>query len=258
MAPPRASERGLWHDWWVSDSADVAHGRRSPGAGRRRRRRGRRPSGSHHATLRHYRPRAGRLTITIDVTWLGPYETGAQVLTTAALDALALHDGVTEIRLVGLDELPAYARHLARHPNVRVDGPHEQPPVSDVVWYPNQIDGRSNIAAARRMGARGDDDVSRPDRLRHPEVPRLTGGLAGLPFASAAHRPQRRRHHHDQRRRRRTALAMEVPRLEPERVLALPLGLDHITRSRPRSRPTTILPISSSRWGGRVRCRARQ
>ena len=26
--------------------------------------------------------------------------------------------------------------------------------MSDVVWYPNQIDGRSNIAAARRLGAR--------------------------------------------------------------------------------------------------------
>ena len=35
------------------------------------------------------RKAGGKLRIAVDVTWLGPYETGAQVLTTAAINALA-------------------------------------------------------------------------------------------------------------------------------------------------------------------------
>ncbi len=224
----RASERGLWHDWWVTADADVAHAEDPRHAAAVDSLEADDPSSSRHYAMRVYRPKAGRLTVTVDATWLGPHETGAQVLTTAALGALAKREDVTEIRLVGLAELPAYAAHLVDEPNIRVVTDDDAPPRSDVVWYPNQIDGRSNIAAARRLGARV---VTTYLDLIAYDIPRYHGS----PEAWHAYRALQRR----------IALSVdgittisadvasrlmdEVPRLDPDRVLALPLGLDHIT-----------------------------
>ena len=246
----RASERGLWHDWWVTDSTDIAHAEPIVPTAPVDILETEDPSSSHHATLRRYRPRAGRLTITVDVTWLGPYETGSQVLTTSALDALALQDAVTEIRLVGLSELPSYARHLERHPRVRIIGPDEPVPRSDVAWYPNQIDGRSNIADARRLGARV---VATYLDLIAYDIPRYHGSEQ----AWHAYRSLQRRIalsvdgittiSADVRRR----LLMEVPRLEPDRVLPLPLGLDHITREQAPDTPDDDLKELVKSLGGK-------
>ncbi len=246
----RASERGLWHDWWVTDSKDIAHAEPIMTPAEVDVLEADDPSSSHHSTLRRYRPRGNRLTITVDVTWLGPYETGSQVLTTSALDALALQDSVAEIRLVGLDELPAYARHLAAHPRVRVVGPGDDAPRSDIVWYPNQIDGRSNIADARRLGARV---VATYLDLIAYDIPRYHGS----PAAWHAYRALQRRIalsvdgittiSADVAKR----LLMEVPRLEPDRILALPLGLDHITREQAPSEPDPDLADLVKSLGGK-------
>ncbi len=194
------------------------------------------PSSAHHAALRQYRPRSGRLTIAVDVTWLGPHETGAQVLTTSALGALALQDAVTEIRLVGLDALPSYAAHLADSPKIRLVSPGEDVPISDVVWYPNQIDGRSNISSARRLGSR---IITTYLDLIAYDIPRYHGSEQAW--------------HAYRSLQRRIALSVdgittisndvaerlldEVPRLEPDRVLPLPLGLDHISREQAPDAP---------------------
>ncbi|MBI1351815.1 MAG: glycosyltransferase [Actinomycetales bacterium] len=224
----RASERGLWHDWWITSDADVLRAEGHRHAAEVDAREADDPSSSRHFAMRAYSPKPGRLTVTVDVTWLGPFETGAQVLTTAALGALAEQEDVTEIRLVGLDELPEYAAHLADRERIRLLGPEEDAPRSDVVWYPNQIDGRSNIAAARRLGARV---VTTYLDLIAYDIPRYHGS----PEAWHAYRALQRR----------IALSVdgittisadvaarlleEVPRLDPERVLALPLGLDHVS-----------------------------
>lgn len=232
----RASERGLWHDWWVTSDTDVVRAEPHVPATSIDAVELDDPSSAHYAALRQHRRRPGRLTVTVDVTWLGPYETGAQVLTTAALGGLLLQDSVAEVRLVGLASLPDYAAHLADHPKVRIIPAEEEPPRSDVVWYPNQIDGRSNIAAARRLGARV---VTTYLDLIAYDIPRYHGS----PEAWQAYRALQRR----------IALSVdgittisadvahrlmdEVPRLELERVLPLPLGLDHISREQAPDQP---------------------
>jgi glycosyltransferase involved in cell wall biosynthesis len=232
----RASERGLWHDWWITADADVARAENPRRPAEVDILEADDPGSSRHSALRHYVPRAGRLTVTVDATWLGPHETGAQVLTTAALGALALQDRVTGIRIVGLSELPSYAAHLADSPRIEMVPPGQEPPRSDVVWYPNQIDARSNIAAARRLGARV---VTTYLDLIAYDIPRYHGS----PEAWHAYRALQRR----------IALSVdgittisadvasrlldEVPRLDPERVLPLPLGLDHITAAQAPEAP---------------------
>ena len=79
------------------------------------------PSGSHFL-VRHTQPLKSRnLSIAVDATWLGPHQTGAQVLTTAAVEALANDERVTSIRLSGIAELPDYAAHLARLDKVSLE-----------------------------------------------------------------------------------------------------------------------------------------
>lgn len=246
----RASERGLWHDWWVTGSTDVLRAESIMGPAAVDLAEADDPSGSHHGALRHYRPRAGHLTITVDVTWLGPFETGAQVLTTAALAALAGQEAVTEIRLVGLAELPSYAAHLTELAKVRMVPVEEPAQMSDVVWYPNQIDGRSNIADARKLGARivttyldliaydipryhGSEQAWHAYRSLQRRIALSVDGITTI-SADVAHR-----------------LMSEVPRLEPERVLALPLGLDHITQEQAPAEPGEDLASVVKSLGGK-------
>ena len=223
----KASERGLWHDWWMTSDTDVAHGDVARTPSEVDIAEADDPGSSRHHALRAYTPKAGRLTVTVDVTWLGPHETGAQVLTTSALAALARQDDITAVRLVGLDELPPYAAHLADTEKVSLV-PLDAAKRSDVVWYPNQIDGRGSIGQARRLGARV---VTTYLDLIAYDIPRYHGSAEAW--------------HAYRSLQRRVALSVdgittisadvatrlmeEVPRLDPERVLPISLGLDHIT-----------------------------
>ena len=223
-----ASERGLWHDWWLTGARDVAvaeillepseidewesHDM---------------ASSRHHALqVNHLDPSA--VTITVDATWLGPHQTGAQVLTTAAIDALARNSRVAELRLIGIRELPAYAQHLSELAKVRIDGVDEAPHApTDVIWYPNQIDQRVDISQARSRGRRVITtyldmiayDVPRYHASREAWSTyrslqrRIALGVDGVTTISA-----------DVAQR----LTDEVPRLNPERIRPIPLGLDHI------------------------------
>jgi glycosyltransferase involved in cell wall biosynthesis len=235
----QASERGLWHDWWMTKDADVAHA----DAAREPRPvdivEADDPASSRHRALRAYVPKAGRLTVTVDVTWLGPHETGAQVLTTAAIGGLARQDEITAIRVVGLDELPPYAQHLTGHEKVELV-PVDEARRSDVVWYPNQIDGRGTIGQARRLGARV---VTTYLDLIAYDIPRYHAS----PEAWYAYRALQRKValsvdgittiSADVARR----LIDEVPRLDPERVQPIVLGLDHITAASAPDQPDADL-----------------
>ncbi|NKB92132.1 MAG: hypothetical protein GKR85_07615, partial [Candidatus Nanopelagicales bacterium] len=114
-----ASERGLWHDWWLTNAPDIAKSetfiephdvdlQESSDLA----------SSRASATQTVHLDRRG-VSLTIDATWLGPHQTGAQVLTTAAIEALASKSSVSDIRLVGLPEFPAYAEHLADIAGIR-------------------------------------------------------------------------------------------------------------------------------------------
>lgn len=235
----RASERGLWHDWWMTSDTDVAHAAAIRTPADIDITESDDPASSRHHALRAYAPKAGRLTVTIDVTWLGPHETGAQVLTTAAIAGLAQQEDVTAIRVVGLDELPAYAAHLTDHEKVSLV-PVEEAKRSDVVWYPNQIDGRGTIGQARKLGARV---VATYLDLIAYDIPRYHAS----PEAWQAYRALQRR----------VALSVdgittisadvatrlleEVPRLDPERVQPIVLGLDHITAATAPDEPGSDL-----------------
>jgi hypothetical protein len=218
----RASERGLWHDWLLVDDAAL---RRAPdfldASPMDVEERGD-PSGSHGRAFEE--PAAeGPLRVAIDITWLGPHETGAQVLTTAAIDALARHPGVSTIELFGAADLPGYARHLLSHASVSLGSTSR----ADVVWFPNQIDQRSSISDAR---ARGRRIVTTYLDLIAYDIPRYH---ASHDAWSAYRRLQRRialivdgitTISADVAKR----LHEEVPGLEDARILPVPLGLDHI------------------------------
>ncbi|HAN71995.1 MAG TPA: hypothetical protein DCQ36_10485, partial [Actinobacteria bacterium] len=134
---------------------------------------------------------------------------------------------ITAIRVVGLEELPPYAQHLTGHEKVELVAVDEVRR-SDVVWYPNQIDGRGTIGQARRLGARV---VTTYLDLIAYDIPRYHAS----PEAWHAYRALQRK----------VALSVdgittisadvaqrlldEVPRLDPERVEPIVLGLDHIT-----------------------------
>ncbi len=226
----RASERGLWHDWWLTNHRDVARATPVLDAAPLDALEADDPSAARFEAA-HAQPRkATGLTVTVDATWLGPHETGAQVLTTAAIEAMARDARIAGITLVGIEELPAYAAHLADHPNVRLATPEHLAELADVVWYPNQIDARSNIADARRLGRRV---VTTYLDLIAYDIPRYHADAD----AWAAYRSLQRR----------IALSVdgittisadvadrlldEVPRLEAERVRPTVLGLDHITHA---------------------------
>jgi len=180
---------------------------------------------SHFLALINVPLNGNAISITVDATWLGPHQTGAQVLTTAAIEALAHHPHVDSIHLVGLQELPTYAEHLTDLSTVRVGEPHS---AADVLWYPNQIDQRVDISRASRLGRRV---VTTYLDLIAYDIPRYhTSADAWAAYRSL---------------QRRIALSVdgittisadvakhlleEVPLLDPSRVRPIPLGLDHIS-----------------------------
>lgn len=234
----RASRRGLWHDWLTTGDADVARADvmiEAPATDLVERGD---PSGAQSSAFRRHAPRRGRLTLTVDATWLGPHETGAQVLTTAALASLARRPDVAEIRLIGLTELPSYAAHLLEHEGISLDDGADV--MSDVIWYPNQIDARSNITSARRLGHRV---ITTYLDLIAYDIPGYHGALEAW--------------HSYRALQRRIALSvdgittisadvaerllLDVPRLDPERVRPMTLGLDHITAATAPAEPDSDL-----------------
>ena len=247
----QASERGLWHDWWLSNARDIARAEvilepapmdieeRSD------------PSGSHFLALHESAPRATDLTITVDATWLGPHETGAQVLTTAAVAAMARDERVAGITLIGLTELPPYAAHLTDDPKISIADPEQLPERADIIWYPNQIDRRSNIGDARVLGRRvvttyldliaydipryhASHEAWSAYRAMQRTIALSVDGITTISADVAQH------------------LLKEVPRLDPERVFPLPLGLDHVaSEAAPTETPAELATLVKDLAGKR-------
>ncbi len=228
-----ASNRGLWHDWYLSTSRDIAKAETLREPSELDQQESQDPSSSHHHHHNNAAIDSKAMSLTVDVTWLGEYETGAQVLTTAAIAALANQDRITNITLTGLSELPAYAQHLTDHPKVTLDTNTKQ---SDILWYPNQIDQRVNIDQARTLGKRV---VTTYLDLIAYDIPRYHAS----PEAWAAYRAMQRKIalsvdgittiSKDVAKR----LYQETPRLDHKRIQAIPLGLDHITHESTTTKP---------------------
>ncbi len=243
-----ASERGLWHDWWLSNHRDVLSADVLVPLGDLDELEAADPSGSHFH-LRHNQPlKARNVTIAVDATWLGPHQTGAQVLTTAAVEALAKDDRVAHIHLTGISSLPDYAEHLSSLDKVSLETNLAEQ--ADIAWYPNQIDGRSNIEQARSLGRRV---VATYLDLIAYDIPKYHASAQ----AWASYRSMQRR----------VALSVdgvttisadvasrlkqEAPRLESERIRPIVLGLDHITATSAPAAPdhdlAALLPALGER-----------
>ena len=245
-----ASERGLWHDWWLTPAKDVEAATVFLEPAEVDADESFDLATSRHRALMSSHVDPDALTITVDGTWLGRHQTGAQVLTTAALEALAAHPRVSTIRLVGVSDLPDYAAHLRDSPAIHTASPDDAIAVgpSDVIWYPNQIDQRVDVSAARALGRRV---IATYLDLIAYDIPRYHASTQ----AWVAYRTLQRR----------TALSVdgittisadvanrlleEVPRLAHDRVQPIPLGLDHITsgHSKPGSDIAEIQAAVGSR-----------
>ena len=244
-----AAERGLWHDHFMTQHMDVAKASTLMALAAIDAKELLDPSTSVFSAQEARKP-GRRLTVAIDATWLGPHETGAQVLTTAAITAMAEDDRIEAIYVVGIKELPSYARHLADLDRVLIVAAGEEIAQCDIVWYPNQIDGRSNIGDARALGRRV---VTTYLDLIAYDIPRYHGS----PEAWGTYRALQRR----------IALSVdgitaisadvanrlltEVPRLDPQRVQPLPLGLDHIVGASAPDAPDADLDATIAALGGK-------
>lgn len=230
------AERGLWHDWLLTSDVDVVRAAVICDPSAMDAAEAGSPSAARFAVA-DARPRQDTMRITVDATWLQEHQTGAQVLTVAAIEALARQSRVSSIALSGIEALPPYASHLASLSKVSVGTPSAR---ADIVWYPNQIDGRSDIGAARELGRRV---VTTYLDLIAYDIPRYHAGedawatyralqrvialsVDGITTISA-----------DVAQR----LLEEVPRLEPDRVRPIPLGIDHLEREQAPEEPPAEL-----------------
>ena len=238
--PQSASERGLWHDWWFTTSADAKRAPiiAEPSTMDLQERED--PSSSHYAAFNNTPIDPNNLSVTIDVTWLGPHETGAQVMTTAGTAALAEQPSIKSIRLVGLKELPGYAKHLTDHPKITLaTTPEELAIQTDIMWYPNQIDQRVDISQARKLGKRV---ITTYLDLIAYDIPKYHASHE----AWAAYRAMQRKIalsvdgittiSKDVAKR----LYQETPGLDLKRIQAIPLGLDHITADTEMTKPKEL------------------
>ena len=241
------AERGLWHDWLLTSDVDVV---RAPVVTP--------PApmdalealshSSAHFALQDgaSRPRPP-LSVAVDATWLKEHQTGAQVLTVAAVEALARHVSIGQIHMFGITELPAYARHLAGDPKVSIGHPDRQ---ADIAWYPNQIDGRSDISVAREVGRRvvttyldliaydipryhSSDEAWESYRAFQRQIAMSVDGISTISADVA------------------TRLLEEAPRLEASRVRAVPLGIDHLDEQEVPSDMPEELSSGASGLGAR-------
>jgi len=237
-----ASQKGLWHDWWYLSSRDVCTASVILEPNELDLLEAQDPTGSHFHAKDISPINVNAISITVDVTWLGEHETGAQVLTTAAIGALANDSRITSIRLAGRTELPEYARHLTALGKVHMESTEtegeegSEPHQSDIVWYPNQIDQRVDIGQARRLGKRV--ITTYLDLIAYD-----IGMYHSSPESWAAYRAMQRKIalsvdgittiSKDVAKR----LYQETPRLEHKRIHAIPLGLDHIAQDSPMEIP---------------------
>ena len=242
-----ASERGLWHDWWLTSARDVSRAPQFLTPSVMDQQEAGDLATSRYAVLAKTSIDPEGVSLTVDATWLGPHQTGAQVLTTAALEALARSPRVSGIHLVGIEELPAYAQHLPDLQSVHL-GPVEE--LTDAVWYPNQIDQRVDITYARSLGRRV---ITTYLDLIAYDIPRYHASHE----AWAAYRSLQRRIalsvdgittiSADVARR----LQQEVPRLSPERIRPIPLGLDHIGTTSANLEPGEDIADLAGKLGNR-------
>ena len=228
-------QRGFRHEWWLHPAQDVQQQpmivEQSSVDSRERE--------DISSSLADSMPvHADTVSIAVDATWLGPYQTGAQVLTTEAVRALASRDDVTRLVMSGLDELPDYAAHLATLEKVEVTADTHDP--TDVYWFPNQWDHRNSperIAARRVITtyldfiAYGIDSYhgSEQEWLSYRALQRSVALASdGVTTISADVAQQ---------------LMDNVPLMDPVRVRALPLGIDHVVPEGVRSeRPESLPP----------------
>ncbi len=236
-----ASHRGLWHDWWLTNANDIRKAPVIAEPSSMDQRELEDPSSSHFDAISETPIDTNNLTLTIDVTWLGPHETGAQVLTTAAIPKIADQPTIKSIRLVGLQELPSYAQHLTDHPKVTLQRNIEEALVTqtDIMWYPNQIDQRVDISQSRKLGKRvittyldliaydiskyhGDENAWAAYRAMQRTIALSVDGITTI-SADVAKR-----------------LYQEVPRLDTKRIQPIPLGLDHITMETTKQNPKDL------------------
>ncbi len=236
-----ASHRGLWHDWWLTNANDIRKAPviAEPSSMDQRERED--PSSSHFDAISETPIDTSNLTLTIDVTWLGPHETGAQVLTTAAIPKIADQPTIKSVRLVGLQELPSYAQHLTDHPKVTLEPDTQEALVTqtDIMWYPNQIDQRVDISQSRKLGKRvittyldliaydiskyhGDENAWAAYRAMQRTIALSVDGITTI-SADVAKR-----------------LYQEAPRLDTKRIQPIPLGLDHITMETTKQNPKDL------------------
>ena len=232
-----ARDRGLRHEWWITYAGDVASADLRDLADSDR-------TDSEHASSAHFqRTRVGSpevLTLAIDASWLGEHETGAQVLTTSAVSALAQHERVRAISLRGVDSLPGYAEHLLDSPTVGMGGDNP----ADICWFPNQIDFRSNFARARSWGDRVITtylDLIAYDIPRYHASPQAWDSYRTLQRTTALASDGITTISADVSRR----LLQEVPLLESRRVQPISLGLDHVEESDvPADAPADIASVA--------------
>jgi glycosyltransferase involved in cell wall biosynthesis len=236
-----ASHRGLWHDWWLSNANDIKKARIIAQPSTLDQKELDDPSSSHYNSLNQQPIDTNNMTLTIDVTWLGPHETGAQVLTTAAIPKIADQPTIKSIRLIGLTELPSYAQHLTDHLKVTLEPDNEQAQETqtDLIWYPNQIDQRVDISQSRKLGKRvittyldliaydigkyhGDENAWAAYRAMQRTIALSVDGITTI-SADVAKR-----------------LYQEVPRLDTKRIQPIPLGLDHITINTSTEKPQEL------------------
>ena len=220
----RASERGLWHDWWLTSSRDISRAEEFITLAELDARETADLTSSRYPALNERVLDPNAISITIDATWLGPHQTGAQVLTTAAIEALTRNPRTNHIHLIGIDQFPDYAEHLIDDKKVTLGSSED---ITDVIWYPNQIDQRVDISQARSLAQRV---ITTYLDLIAYDIPRYHASTD----AWAAYRSLQRRIalsvdgittiSADVA----TRLVEEIPRLETERVQPIPLGLDHI------------------------------
>lgn len=190
--------------------------------------------------LDRHRAAFDALTISVDATWLGPNETGAQVATVHWLAALAERTDIAELRLHGLPggRLPNYASHLASFPTIRIAKPADPP--TDIHWRPYQPDALTSALRDRTLGRRLVTTVL--DLIDHSNE-----------FYHSDTEAWRKR-----RRALRTYLTSvdmvttisadvaehvkaEVPGLPPKRVHETPLGVDHLLTARVSEPPPDLL-----------------
>lgn len=232
-----ARDRGLRHEWWTTSDVDVARAESLFSSADQ-------DTEPTHASSAHFQRDAekasGELALAIDASWLGDHQTGAQVLTTAAVSALAQHERVGSISLRGVDSLPAYAEHILDSPKVRLGGEGS----ADFCWFPNQIDFRSNFAHARSWGNRVITtylDLIAYDIPRYHASPQAWDSYRTLQRTTALASDGITTISADVSQ----ALLAEIPLLDPRRVQPIPLGLDHIDRGNvPLEPPTELSAVS--------------